>query len=412
MSATQGAADTELDGKSRQLRTMRAMQRRMADHLKAGRTTDLAPSTLEFDASIYTDPVRLATEKRELFLKLPLVAGLSCDIPNPGDVMLFDAAGPSILIVRGKDKKVRAFLNACRHRAGPVVRTCSNRQMLSCPFHGWTYDLTGKLVGIPGEDGFAGIDRNSRNLISVPVAEWHGFIFVKAHAGDETIDVDSFLGSLAPEMRQLDVSKSRPVTSRRVDVASNWKFAQDTFFEGYHFATIHPKTINTVNFSNVTIHDNFGPHQRVMMPTRTYMDWIAKPEADWPQLPYQGIHLIFPNTIFFVGHLETFNLPANSMRQIYGMWRIFPGKEPGSSFTLMSTFQPLEGNVDAELDEYKEVSEFIINVVRDEDYSLCAEGQRNLESSEGAKKILLGRNEVALQSIERHIAKAIGLPLT
>ena len=156
----------------------RGILRRMVAHVAAGGTTDFAAEPLENDPAVYSDPVRAELEKREIFLKQPLVAGLSSDVPGPGDSLLFEEVGQTIVIVRGKDGLLRGFLNMCAHRGAKLVRAdsdgrCERRSRLTCPFHAWTYDLDGTLVAIPGTQGFEGIDMCRRNLVPVPVAEWN-----------------------------------------------------------------------------------------------------------------------------------------------------------------------------------------------------------------------------------------------
>lgn len=393
-----------LEGKARQRVVMRDMQRRMVKHLADGATTDMAPGVMQVDAAIFTDPARLDAEKRELFLTLPMLAGLSCDLPKPGDFLVFEALGPSILVVRGRDGRVRAFLNRCPHRAAKITEeACGHRRTFTCPFHGWTHDTEGKLIGLPGAAAFEGLDPASLDLTPVPVGEWAGLIFVKGHAGDETIDVEAFLGPLAAEMKQLGLADTVPVRKSRIDLDANWKFAQDTFFEGYHFNTIHPTTIAAHAVGNVAIHDEFGPHQRVIMPQKFFLDWVGRPESDWGEIPYQGIHLIFPSTIFFSGHMEGFGSNNNSQRQIFGIWRCYPGETPGKAFSLMATYRPAEENSETDIKEYEDLTNFILTVIETEDYSLCKQGQENLESSAPGHKVLFGRNEPALQSIHRHI---------
>lgn len=114
--ATQAPPESPLQRRSRIAAHLR---RRLVAHLAAGGTTDLTDTPLEYGASAYTDPARFAAEKRELFHRLPLVAGLSGDLPNPGDVILFDLAGPPILITRDADRRVHAFLNLCPPTAAP-----------------------------------------------------------------------------------------------------------------------------------------------------------------------------------------------------------------------------------------------------------------------------------------------------
>src|ERR1700712_5059336 len=161
----------------RQREVARDMQRRMNELVRT-KTTAREAGPMRNDPAAYTDPHWLDAEKREIFRKMPILAGLTGDIPNPGDKMLFDAVGPSILILRAKDGGVRAYLNMCPHRAAKIITDCAHdSKLMTCPFHGWTFDLEGKLVGLPGKEGFAGIDREDIGLIRVPVAEWHGLIF-------------------------------------------------------------------------------------------------------------------------------------------------------------------------------------------------------------------------------------------
>jgi carnitine monooxygenase subunit len=90
-------------------------------------------------------------------------------------MLVFDAAGPSILVMRGKDGIVRAFLNMCTHRGAKLVEASEphklNAARLTCPFHAWTFDTKGALVGQPSKAAFAGCDIGARNLIELPAQE-------------------------------------------------------------------------------------------------------------------------------------------------------------------------------------------------------------------------------------------------
>ena len=157
------------------------------------KATTRANDPLPLHKGIYTDPQRFEAERVNLFLAQPIVAGLSNDIPNPGDLLVFDAAGPSILVTRAKDGVVRAFLNMCMHRAAKLVEAAEpfsdHRARITCPFHAWTYDGAGKLIGQPSKASFAGCEIGSRNLVELPCAERHGLIFVRPGGGDP-IDAD------------------------------------------------------------------------------------------------------------------------------------------------------------------------------------------------------------------------------
>ncbi len=118
--------------------------------LRAAHTTSLAPAPYRQDAAVYTDPEQLAREERLLLRGRPLVAALSADVPSTGDCLATEVAGVPVLLIRGEDAEVRAFLNICRHRGGRVF-TGRGRpgRALKCPYHSWAYDLNGDLLGQP-----------------------------------------------------------------------------------------------------------------------------------------------------------------------------------------------------------------------------------------------------------------------
>lgn len=382
--------------------TMRRLERRTVAHLAAGGTTDWGPSTMMVAPGEYTDPARAEAERRELFGKVPLLAGLSCEVANPGDVLLFDSVGPAILIVRNREGVLNAFLNMCTHRAARLVNDCTRRKLISCPFHAWSFDLDGKLVAVPGEASFETIDRATRGLIRVPVAEWGGMVFVKAHAGDEAIDVEGWLGDLGPELLRLNLAGTSLIKHSRVDVDANWKYALDTYGEGYHFGALHPTTFGTTTHSNVILCDIFGPHYRVNFTNVGYRDLVGVDEADWPVIPYGGSHLVFPNSIVY-------GAPMDGGGSMIGMYRLYQGETPGKSFTIMSTYRGADAPAETPDAAFEGAHDFIQQVVTTEDYSVSKEGQRNLEHAPEGFQIVYGRNEFALQNTHQHIARIIGM---
>ena len=383
---------------------MRALERRTVAHLAAGGTTDRGLTPLPVSPREYTDPVRFAAEKRELFGKVPLLAGLSCEVARPGDVLLFDNAGPAILIVRNRDGVLNAFLNMCTHRAARLVSDCDRRKLITCPFHAWSFDLDGKLMVMPGEDNFAGIDRATRNLVRVPVAEWGGMVFVKAHAGEETLDVEAWLAAMAPELLHLDLAGASLIKHSRVDVDASWKYALDTYGEGYHFGALHPTTFGVTTISNVILYDHFEPHYRVNFTNSGYRDLVGVDEKDWPPAAYGGSHLVFPNSIVY-------GAPMEGGGRMIGMYRVYPGDEPGKSFTIMSTYRGADVPAETADEVFAAAHDFIQTVVTTEDYSVSKEGQRNLSYAPDDFRIVYGANEIALQNTHRTIAAIIGMPL-
>jgi carnitine monooxygenase subunit len=311
----------------RRRRVAREIRRRLVAHIAAGGTTDFAAAPMVNSPAVYGDPARALVEVRRLFQEMPVLVGLSADVAGPGDVLLHEDAGPSVIVTRGRDGRVRAFRNMCTHRGSMLVRAdeegrCERRARFTCPFHAWTFDLEGRLVGLPGRAGFEGGDLEARHLTPVRVAEWHGLVFVQLDGLDGPVDVDAHLGSFAPELAQLELERATPITSSALSSACNWKLALDTYAEGYHFATLHASTIGTSHFSNVAAFDAFGRHWRLNFAEKTLRGLAGTPEDEWPDTEYGGIHFLFPNTVLVVG--------AVAPGQIFvRMFRLFPERHPG-----------------------------------------------------------------------------------
>ncbi len=381
--------------------TMRDLERRVVAHLAHGGTTDLADAPVRISAREYTDPERFAAERRELFGKLPLLACLSRDAPGPGDTFTFDAAGPAILIVRGQDGKARAFLNMCTHRGARLVDEPQRRKLMVCPFHAWSFDTEGRLTGVPGEACFEGVDRAARGLVRVPVGEWGGMIFVKAHAGEEEIDVEAWLGDMGPQLLNLDLANAGPIKLDRVDTEANWKYCLDTYGEAYHFQALHTTTFGVESVGNVALCDTMGPHYRVFFTNKGYQDCVGKDEAQWPTLPYGGSHFIFPNSIVY-------GAPMPDGGGMIGMYRLYPGESVGKCFTLLSSYRGADAPAETPDEAFAQAHDYIVQVVSTEDYSVSRQGQRNLQHAPPGFELVFGRNELALQNTHRAIDAILG----
>jgi len=379
--------------------------RRMVAHVAAGGTTDLAPAPLPIDASVYTDPARFAAEKRELFAARPVLACLSGDIPAPGDTRLFEETGTPILIVRAQDGQVHAFLNMCMHRGAKLVSECARKTALTCPFHGWTFSLDGRLKGIPGSEGFAGIDPAQRGLIRVPAAEWRGLVFIRPSPGTEPLDIAAHLGDFAPELAQLELAGARPVKAGELQAQANWKYVMDTYGESYHFASLHKQTIAPYFTTNIGCYEAFGRNYRLVFPSKEQALLAGKPESEWPQTEYSALHFLFPNTMFFIGSVAG----GRSYIQIF---RLFPGAEVGEMRCQFAVYAAQGEESESYRAEVAQAYDDTAYVVQNEDYATAARAWANLATAPAGFRVVLGRNEIALQDFQRNVASVIGMPLS
>ena len=380
----------------------RSARRRLMAHIEAGGSTDLAETPLENEAKVYTDPDRLALERREIFLKVPLIAGCSQDIPNPGDILLFDELGRSIIVLRGGDGHVRAFFNMCPHRGTRLIDargSCgkTHRTVLTCPFHAWCFDLEGNLVAMPGRDGFSGIALP--RLTAVPAAEAHGLIFLSLDLSRDPLVVDEHLGSFADELEQLELASLAALRGSSLEAACNWKLAIDTYCESYHFGVLHSSTIGRTHLANVAAFDAFGRHWRAHFAEKSLARLIGVREADLPPPEFAAVHFIFPNTIIVAG--------SSGGGMLVRMFRLFPGQTPDSTVCRIAVYgvqtPSAEDAAPGFIDEAR-------NVVTEEDYGIAIGAQANLAVAPAGFRVIYGRNEPGLQAFHRAVAEATSAP--
>jgi phenylpropionate dioxygenase-like ring-hydroxylating dioxygenase large terminal subunit len=189
----------------------------------------------------YSDPHFFELERQKIFRQAWQIMGHVGDMPAAGDYLTLDYLGERIVTLRGSDGTVRSFHNVCRHRAArlaPHARgACGPR--LVCPYHAWTYDLDGRLVGVPSSQGFEVLDRTAHGLRPVEQEIFHGFIFVRLEAG--LPGVAAMMAPCAAEIGSFALDGLVPqgrVTLRPRKV--NWKTIADNYSDGMHVAVAHP----------------------------------------------------------------------------------------------------------------------------------------------------------------------------
>ncbi|HZU47455.1 MAG TPA: SRPBCC family protein [Mycobacterium sp.] len=371
---------------------------RRALKLARDKTTDLAPAEHTVDARDYTSAERHERE-RALLMASPQLVGYVSELPEPGSYCTKTVMGRSILLTRTSGGMVKAFNNVCLHRQSQVASGCGTAKRFTCPYHAWTYDNTGRLVTVPGREGFPRIAVKSDGLSELPAAEFAGFLWIALDRG-ATLDVASHLGSLADELDSWGIGRWSPLGEKVLDSPINWKLAVDTFSENYHFATVHRETFAKIARSNCTVFDAYGPHHRLIFPLNSILELESVAEDQWD--PFHNmvvIYALFPNIVLSV-------TIANGE-----LFRIYPGSEPGRSVTVHQNSTPLDLSDESVVAGARAVFDYAHATVRDEDYQLAAQLQANLESG-AREQLLFGRNEPGLQHRHRSWADALAAQST
>src|SRR5438270_7404304 len=175
-------------------------------HMVRTNTRDDGPGVSHTSVEEYYDPVRFQREVDLLFRKHPIVVAFSGQLRKAGDFVTHNDTGQPILVVRGTDGVLRAFLNVCRHRSATVEqKPCgANKRAFVCAYHGWSYDLTGRLVGITDAAHFGELDKSKHGLRRLKVAEKYGLVWVVPTALDDNedanLDIDPYLGALQADL--------------------------------------------------------------------------------------------------------------------------------------------------------------------------------------------------------------------
>jgi phenylpropionate dioxygenase-like ring-hydroxylating dioxygenase large terminal subunit len=376
-----------------------AVGRRLLGHID-GRTTDLADALFRNRTVNYSCRERAALERERLFRDRPIFMGLSTRLAKAGDYVAEDVAGMPVLMTRGADGEVRAFANICRHRGAPVAQGCGNARAFTCPYHGWTYDAAGKLLGTTDKVGFAGLDLASHGLVRLPAGEKHGLLFVRPKpvaAGESVvIDIDAGLGPIAADLAALRLETYPLFSTDRVNPRINWKFAVDTFLEGYHIPHLHRKTIAPYFIGNSGTFDAAGFNGRFCV-AKTSIDEIRdKPEAERNYRQHVvAVYQLFPNALLIwqLDHVE--------------IWRAFPSRDdPSHCEVEMTIYKPAEST---RLDSYWEKNRDIaIRTVMEEDFPLGERMQIGFESG-ATEEVIYGRNEPSLVHFHTSIRNALGV---
>ena len=181
-------------------------------------------------------------------------------LTEPGRYVTTDIAGEPIVIVRGNDGELRGFFNVCRHHAAAVMTEPEGKApQLRCPYHGWTYSLEGELKGTPDFSDVCEFDRESNGLVSLEIAEWENWIFVKLVQG-LAISLDDFLGKdLIEQVSGLQLRNLHWFERRHYHFNCNWKVFVDNYLDGgYHVPYLHKGLDSVLDYSNYMIEN--GEH--------------------------------------------------------------------------------------------------------------------------------------------------------
>ncbi|MGI9373874.1 MAG: aromatic ring-hydroxylating oxygenase subunit alpha [Hyphomicrobiales bacterium] len=192
------------------------------------------------EARYYTEPAIFEKELTSTLATTWQFAGHVSQVENPGDYFAFEIAGENLFCIRARDGDLRTFYNVCQHRAHEMVSGEGNTRLLVCPYHAWTYELSGELRSGPNVKSVPGFDRSDICLTSVSTQIFCGFIFVNLDPNAKPMS-EWFPGA-EEELRAFvpHIDALKPVKWVEIPESCNWKVSIENYSECYHCSLNHP----------------------------------------------------------------------------------------------------------------------------------------------------------------------------
>ena len=316
------------------------------------------PSSLYLDEKIYEQ------EKQNIFYCNWHYAGHASQLSKTGDYLTASVADESVFIVRCQDETLRGFYNVCRHRAHQLLEGSGNTHNIVCPYHAWSYALTGDLRHARNSEKVPGFDKSEFCLQPVQVDTLCDFVFFNLDLEADSLnnqapgleqDLQERLPNL-DQMKPLDTFTYGPAA-----MAANWKVVVDNFLECYHCAPAHPDFATLFDMSSYQM-ETFSNWSRQLGP-----DTRAKNTA--------------------------YALAPDSPNRSGAFWYLWPTTTinlmPGEPYLLVLSFLPLDhertsffghryglsdnSQVDAQ-------DHYMNTVLGPEDAALCESVQKGLKS--------------------------------
>lgn len=312
----------------------------------------------------YFEPDIFALELRSLWRNTWQFVGRESDVPNPGDYLTCVLGEQPLMLIRTANGELQALHNVCPHRGARLLENQGNCSFIRCPYHAWTYDLEGNLLGVPQAKLFPGLNKSNVYLSKARVDSWGGFIFVNPEPEGESLS--SYLAGFPEYLEQYEQAWDELIEVDRwsYEESINWKFIVENYAEDYHFSTAHAHSLQFFDFPGIRT-TTTGRHCQVYVPY-----------ADTSDEKYQGLSWT-PQNVSYQGYIFP-NMMVNTAKDHVSVFRLFP-LTPTSTRTEVLLYQtPMQMQ---ELPYQADVLRPQFDHVMEEDFAVCRLLQANVHSS-------------------------------
>jgi phenylpropionate dioxygenase-like ring-hydroxylating dioxygenase large terminal subunit len=363
------------------------LQRRVSEE-----TRQADPAEHFVDVDRYVSQQRFDDEQRYVFQRYPIIVGHRGMLSQAGSCWTHDALGRPLLLCRDCDGALRAFYNVCRHRHTRLVEAngACQRTRLVCRYHGWAYDLDGRLLNVPLPEGFPSLDRGDWGLVPVPLEDCHGFLFVSL-ASEPPVSAQAHLAPIGAHLAAFRLEEHVYFTHSYTTVAANWKVIYDAFSEAYHVKRLHHATLADFFLDNMVLVQRMGRHMCSAVARSALGDAgvAADPEVPIPIKATFNYH-IFPNSILIISP-DYMNLLA-----------LYP-QSPHQTLVLDTMLTPEVPQTDKARDHWQRSFELLDGgVFRSEDFRISEAVQAGLRARI-SERFVAGAHEQGIRLIHQVI---------
>ncbi len=346
---------------------------------------------------LFYDPRVYDLEIRRLFHRSWQCIAREDDLREPGDYLTVEVGGSGVLLVRGKDGRLGAFHNVCRHRGTRLVETVSGRGMavLRCPYHAWSYDLNGSLLAAPHMDGIEDFHKQDSGLLPVALESWRGFVFVNLDR--KARPLRAFLGEFTRRAAPYPLERLRRARRVVYDINANWKLVVQNADECYHCAGVHPQlhriTPYTSGDEDMTSGPIFGGWMDLNEGFTTLTPSGATSRATFQRLSPEDLRRVYYYFLY----------PANfiSLLPDYITWDWFIPQAPDRTRVIFDIF------VDAEAADPADDAMDFWEMTNCQDWHICElahQGSRTVGYVQGR----YSQEEELVHAIDRHYLREMG----
>jgi len=328
----------------------------------------LVPFTATRPNAIFTGQERYVLEQEKIFRRYPVPVTISA-LLEPGSVVANDSHGLPLLIARTRDGSIKAYINACQHKGAKLIEDCAVHKQgrLTCPYHAWTYNLDGKLIGVARGEAFEEFDKGTRGLAELEAREWGGLVYVQLNR-DIAADWSQLSLQVAADFTALGLPIAHVYGRKTFDLAANWKVVLEPFLEGYHVQRLHAASIGDRFQDAPNIVDMFGPNIRQVSGRIGYVPEMLDED------PSSNVHKLvthaytaFPNCVVVTS-------------QYYTSVMLLVPRAPGRTIVEYFMLTPEPASTPKAEEVFARSYEMILAVFGGEDFRAAEISQQGLEA--------------------------------